>query len=69
MLIVSIVILKTNHYLYIMEKVRKSIDLPRDVEFRKDLTRIALDRGFSSSKQMIEHDVIKKVKEYKEQKK
>lgn len=50
-------------------KFRKSIDLPKEEEFRKDLTRLALDRNFRSSKEMIEHDVVNQVNEYKENKK
>jgi hypothetical protein len=48
-------------------KFRKSIDLPKGPEFRKDLTRLALDRDFNSSKEMIEHDVIKQVEKYNQE--
>ena len=64
---ISIANMVINYYLYSMNnnKVRKSIDIPRDKEFKADLTRIALDRQFGSSKEMIEHDVVKMVEDYR----
>ena len=54
-----------------MEKekpVRKSIDIPRDPEFRKDLTRLAWLDGFHSSKEWIEQDLKVKVAEFRKTK-
>lgn len=68
MLTISIVRMIIIVYLYNMKKntFRKSIDLPKNPNFRKSLKKQAIDEGFDSPKQMIEHKTIESVKDYEQ---